>query len=197
MNSVNGGTGAISNVALTTGNLSQFAATTSAQLLGVISDETGSGSLVFGTTPTIGTPVLNSPTVNRPTMYSTKEFTTVSATAAAATVQLDFLTQSVLYYTSNATANWTFNVRGNIGVALSLITSVGDGVTVTFLNTNGTTAYYPTSLTIDGVAQTVKWQGGVAPSTGNASSVDAYVYTIFKTAATPTYSVFASQTKFA
>jgi len=40
----------------TTGNLSQFAATTSAQLLGVISDETGSGSLVFGTSPTIATP---------------------------------------------------------------------------------------------------------------------------------------------
>lgn len=33
--------------------LSQFAATTSAQLAGIISDETGSGSLVFGTAPTI------------------------------------------------------------------------------------------------------------------------------------------------
>lgn len=39
--------------ALTSGNLSQFAATTSAQLLGVISDETGSGALVFGTAPTL------------------------------------------------------------------------------------------------------------------------------------------------
>jgi hypothetical protein len=35
--------------------LSQFASTTSAQLAGVISDETGSGSLVFGTTPTFTT----------------------------------------------------------------------------------------------------------------------------------------------
>lgn len=39
--------------ALTANPLSQFAATTSLQLLGVISDETGSGSLVFGTAPTI------------------------------------------------------------------------------------------------------------------------------------------------
>lgn len=39
--------------ALTTGTLGQFAATTSSQLAGVISDETGSGSLVFGTSPTI------------------------------------------------------------------------------------------------------------------------------------------------
>jgi len=47
--------GAIStaNGAVTTGTLAQFAATTSAQLAGVISDETGSGALVFGTAPTI------------------------------------------------------------------------------------------------------------------------------------------------
>lgn len=41
------------NIAQTDGTLAQFAATTSAQLAGVISDETGSGSLVFGTSPTI------------------------------------------------------------------------------------------------------------------------------------------------
>lgn len=38
------------------GNLSQFASTTSAQLAWVVSDETGSGSLVFGTSPTLVTP---------------------------------------------------------------------------------------------------------------------------------------------
>jgi hypothetical protein len=47
--------------ALTSGNLSQFAATTSAQLAGVISDETGSGALVFANTPTLVTPVLGTP----------------------------------------------------------------------------------------------------------------------------------------
>lgn len=45
----------------TTGNLSQFAATTSAQLAGVISDETGSGALVFATSPTLVTPALGTP----------------------------------------------------------------------------------------------------------------------------------------
>jgi len=56
----NGGTGATAaaaartnlGAAATSGTLSQFAATTSAQLLGVISDETGSGSLVFSASPT-------------------------------------------------------------------------------------------------------------------------------------------------
>jgi hypothetical protein len=47
--------------ALTSGNLSQFAATTSAQLAGVISDETGTGALVFATSPTLVTPVLGTP----------------------------------------------------------------------------------------------------------------------------------------
>lgn len=45
-------------LALSVNNLSFFAATTSAQLLGVISDETGSGSLVFATSPTLVTPTL-------------------------------------------------------------------------------------------------------------------------------------------
>lgn len=67
-----GGTGANGTVtiastagggdALTSNPLSQFAATTSAQLAGVISDETGSGLLVFATSPTLTTPVLGTPT---------------------------------------------------------------------------------------------------------------------------------------
>ena len=42
--------------ALTTSPLSQFASTTSAQLAGVISNETGSGSLVYSTSPNLVTP---------------------------------------------------------------------------------------------------------------------------------------------
>lgn len=61
----NGGTGATTlaaaNIAVTTGHLGQFAATTSSQLAGVVSDETGSGALVFGTSPTFVTPALGTP----------------------------------------------------------------------------------------------------------------------------------------
>ena len=53
------GYGITDSVALTTGKLSQFAATTSSELAGVISDETGSGALVFGTAPTISNPTFN------------------------------------------------------------------------------------------------------------------------------------------
>ena len=59
--SVNGSTGAVTGLATTAGTLAQFGATTSAQLLGVISDETGSGALVFATSPTLVTPALGTP----------------------------------------------------------------------------------------------------------------------------------------
>jgi hypothetical protein len=72
------------NSATTTGTLAQFAATTSTQLAGVISDETGSGVLVFGTSPTIGTPTISGGTINSTsvgaTTPNTGAFTTLSAT---------------------------------------------------------------------------------------------------------------------
>jgi hypothetical protein len=46
----------------------------------------------------------------------------------------------------------------------------------------GATAYIPSALQIGGVAQTIKWQGGSAP-TGNANKLDAVAFTIFRTAA--------------
>lgn len=154
------------------------------------------------TSPTINTGTLATPTITGGTstnsiLVSPEERTTVSATAATGTINFDAVTQGVLYYTTNATANWTLNVRGSSGATLSSMLAVGDAITVVFLNTNGATAYYPTVYQIDGVAVTPKWQGGTAPSAGNASSIDAYSLNIIKTAATPTYTVLGSQTKFA
>lgn len=53
---------ATGTVALTADKLSAFAATSSAELAGVISDETGSGALVFATSPSLVTPNLGTPT---------------------------------------------------------------------------------------------------------------------------------------
>ncbi len=55
-----------SNVARKTLTLSQFAPTTSAELLALITNETGSGSLVFGTSPTLTSPVLVTPALGTP-----------------------------------------------------------------------------------------------------------------------------------
>ena len=144
------------------------------------------------TNKTLTSPTINTATATAPILISPEERTTVSATAAATTVNFDASTQGVLYYTSNATANWAFNVRGTSGTTLSSILAVGDAITVGFLVTNGSTAYYQTSFTIDGSAVTPKYSGGTAPAAGNASSIDAYQYTIIKTASTPTYTVFGS-----
>jgi hypothetical protein len=89
------------------------------------------------------------------------------------------------------------NVRGDGSTTLASLLDTGDSITVVFAVTNGATPYYSTAFQIDGNAITPEWQGGSAPSAGNASSVDVYVYTIIKTAATPTYTVLASQTQFA
>ena len=144
------------------------------------------------TNKTLTAPTINNPVTTASILISPEERTTISATAAATTVQFDASTQGVLYYTSNATANWTLNVRGTSGTTLSSVLAVGDAITVSFLVTTGSTAYRHTALTIDGNAQTVLWSGGTAPAAGNASSVDAYSFTIVKTAATPTYTVFGA-----
>jgi hypothetical protein len=129
-------------------------------------------------------------------LKSPREITTISATAATGTINFDVNTQGTLYYTTSASANWTLNVRGDSGTTLNTVMATGDSITVVFLNTNGATPYYASAFTIDGNAVTPKWQTGTAPSGGNASSIDAYSYAIFKTGSAA-FTVFASQTKFA
>lgn len=148
------------------------------------------------TNKTLTSPTINNAVTSYPILKSPEERLTISATAAATTVHFDALTQGVLYYTSNATANWAFNVRGDSGTTFNSILTTGDSMTVVFLVTNGATAYYASSLTIDGTSVTPKYITGTAFSGGNASSIDSYVYTIIKTGSA-TFTVLASQTKFA
>lgn len=124
------------------------------------------------------------------------EKSTVSATAATGTINFDVTTQSVLYYTTNASGNFTINFRASSGTSLNTAMATGDSVTAAFLCTNGGTAYYNSAVQVDGSAVTPKWQGGSAPTSGNASSIDIYVYTIVKTGSAA-FTVYASQTKFA
>jgi len=125
------------------------------------------------------------------------EGATVSATAATGTINYNVITQSVVYYTTNSSANWTINIRGSGSTSLNTLLSTGQAITLAFLATNGTTAYYNNVVQVDGttVGVTTKWQNA-APTSGNASSVDSYTYTVIKTGSA-TFTVLASQTKFA
>ena len=123
------------------------------------------------------------------------EVCTVSATAATGTIAFYPSTQSVLYYTSNASANWTVNLTFSSGTTMNTALSTGQSLTVAFLVTQGATAYYNNVVQIDGTTVTPKWQGGTAPTSGNASSIDVYTYTIIKTGSAA-FTVLASQTQF-
>jgi hypothetical protein len=142
------------------------------------------------------TTATNTQTLTNKTLQTASETVTISATAATGTINYDVSTQSVLYYTSNASANWTTNFRGSSGTSLNSLMSTGQSITVAFLVTQGATAYYNNAFQVDGTSVTPKWQGGTAPSAGNASSVDVYSYTLVKTG-NAAFTIFASQTKFA
>ena len=130
------------------------------------------------------------------TLAAALEKVTISATAATGTINYDLSTQSILYYTSNASANWTVNIRGNSGTTLNSMMATGQSVTMTFLVTQGATAYYNSAVTIDGASVTPEWLGGSAPSAGNINGVDVYTYTVIKTGSAA-YTVFASQSRYA
>jgi hypothetical protein len=139
---------------------------------------------------------LASPAITNQLATTIRETATVSATAATGTINFDTLTQVVLYYTTSASGNFTLNFKGTSGTSLDTVMSTGQSLSATFLVTNGATAYYNSAVTIDGNSVTPKWQGGSAPTSGNASSVDSYTYVIVKTGSA-TFTVLASQTKFA
>jgi len=106
------------NIAQTDGTLAQFAATTSAQLAGVISDETGSGALVFGT----------SPALTSPTMTGTilEDVFALSGTSPA----LDPDNGSVQTHTLSGTTTYSDSLAA--GEAITLMIDDGTANTVTW-----------------------------------------------------------------
>jgi len=151
-----------------------------------VTASTGTGSVVLGTTPSVSNLLLT----------TAREFVTVSATAATGTVTFSALTQAVLYYTTNASGNWTLNVRGDGSTTLDTMMATGQTLNIVFLVTNGATAYYPTAFQIDGSAVTPKWPNGATPTSGVINSINSYTYVIIKTASS-TYTVLASLSNFA
>jgi len=121
---------------------------------------------------------------------------TNSATAATGTINFDVITQAVLNFTTDASGNWTLNVRGDGSNSLNSIMDSGESITIAHIVKQGGTAYYNSTFQIDGSGVTPEWQGGTAPSAGNANSLDVYSYTIIKTG-DATFTVLAALTQFA
>ena len=139
-------------MAITGGTLAQFAATTSSQLAGVISDETGSGALVFGTAPTFTTSIDSGATFSA---FSSSTSLTIgySSTAASTTnistgAVANATTKTVNIGTGGA-AGSTTNI--NLGSSSGGTVTVNNNLTVTGnLTVNGTTTTVnSTTISVD------------------------------------------------
>jgi hypothetical protein len=145
------------------------------------------------TSPTVNTATIAGGTLANSVIKGIEEDINVVASAATGTIDFDVDTASIWYYTTDATADFTLNFRFSSGVSLDTALATGDSITLVFLNTNGATPYYPDVIEIDGSAVTPKVPAAI--SAGNASAIDAYSFTIIKTASA-TFTVLETQTKF-
>ena len=117
--------------------------------------------------------------------------------AISSTHNHDILTNGMVWNGSaNASAAFTFNIRGNSSTTFDSLISTGKVTTMTLFSANNNASYYMSAFQIDGSTQTIKWSGGAAPSAATGSGVDVYTITIFKTGSA-TYSVFGNFTNFA
>ena len=103
---------------------------------------------------------------------------------------------AIKYFDTTQTNIRAINFMGSSGENLDSVMAVGESITVTCLMTIGATEYRIYTYQIDNSSETPKWQGGSAPTAGNPNSIDAYTFTIIKTAAN-TFTILASQTQFA
>jgi hypothetical protein len=127
------GFGTGGTVVYTTNNLSVFASTTSAQLRGVLSDETGVGVAVFGTSPTITTSILTGSTTFA--VFNTTA-TTINAFGAATAVNIGATTGTTTIRNS-LSVNGTTNLGDVVGDAINLNGTV-DFVNADFTIRGGT-----------------------------------------------------------
>ena len=146
------------------------------------------------TNKTLTGPAITGGTLINTVIKGLEEDVNVVASAATGTINFDIETASIWYYTSNATANHTLNFRYNSSTSLDSAMATGDAITLVWLNSNGATPYYPNTINIDGSSVTPRVPAAI--SAGNASSIDAYSFTIIKTASA-TFTVLETQTKFA
>lgn len=143
-------------VTYTTNNLSVFASTTSAQLAGVISDETGTGSLVFSSSPVLTTPNLGTPS----SLVGTNITGTASGLTAGTVTTNANLTGDI---TSSGNATTTAATQANIA---TLSRTAGVSVHGTNTNDNASAGYVGEHL-----FQNTLRSSPVSLSTGTAANV--------------------------
>lgn len=193
------------------GSISTTGINASALSTGTIPDARVSGAYTNVTSLTIGSTGINTTAISTITanvsgntqidgllaLKEATELTVINTSALTGVLTFNALNSGVMYFSMNASANWTVNAIGNSTVTLSTILPVGRTLSITVIATQNTTPRYPTAFAIDGTTTTVNWLSGIAPSAGNSNAKDVYTYNITKTAATPTYLVLGTASSFA
>ena len=146
------------------GNLSIFAATTSAQLAGVMSDETGTGNLVFSSSPTLTTPSISSPAFSG---TSTGTYTLGGTLTVAA-------------HTLSGTISGGGNQINNVVVGASTPLA-GTFTTLNFTGTTSQTLTYGANVSWDtslGSVANVTLSGNVTVAAPTNLGVKTYILTV-------------------
>lgn len=124
----------------------------------------------------------------------------VNTESVTGEVNINVLDGSLHNFTSNASGNFTFNIRANGGTPLNSLMQDGRSIVITTLIPMGSSAYVvsnpsTTGFKIDGNAVTVKWIGSSPPSSGFSNSINSYTFAIIKNSA-DNYTVLGTLTRF-
>jgi hypothetical protein len=179
------------NIADETTNASRFIILSDVSTGGISTAKVSSSKLTFNpSTGTLGTTSLDI------TGGPVFEKVNVVAGTANGTANIDVKNSNVWLFTTNSSATWIHNIRGDASTTLNSIMSIGESIVVTVISKQNSSSFYSNNITIDGSAVTEFWQGGSAPTAGlSISGYDAYTWTIMKTASA-TYTVISAQTRF-
>jgi len=101
----------------------------------------------------------------------------------------------VHYYATSGSGSITLNFRRSASETLDSSLAVGETVAITVLATTTSTSYIVGAVQVDGVNQTIRWNGSEAPTESEGSGVDAYSFQVVKTGSNA-FLVFASVNNF-
>jgi len=130
--------------------------------------ETSKGGSLVRTASNVWTFVRNTSLISEPV---------VDYTISTNLITFDSSTGNVAYIPTAAAANFTVNVT-------NASETDGNAITVVIFLVQGATGYIPSVLQVAAAGQTIKWQGGTAPTpTSTAGKIDVFSFTLIRRSA--------------